>query len=65
MKMLAIAGVALLVLAGCAVVQQARQKQAHNEAVRIIEECKAQRLAGELDGFVAEYGCAKHRVRAV
>ncbi len=65
MKRLAIAGAALLVLAGCAGIQQARQKQAQNEAVRIIAECKAQRLAGELDGFVAEYGCAKDRVHAV
>ncbi len=62
---LTVAGAALLMLVGCAVIQQARQKQAQNEAVRIIEECKAQRLAGELDSFVAEHGCAKDRVRAV
>ena len=63
MKWLAIAGSVLIVLVGCALVQEQRWREAANRAAQIGAECRDKRLAGVLSGRVASVRCSNERTR--
>ena len=72
LNIFAVAGLAIL-LSGCGLVQQAEQraraeaqqakmKEAHEQALAVVTECKEKRLRKEVKGFVGAVNCYKSRV---